>query len=124
MSVLTKKPPTNVRIVTVAGGAKNREFLIPEEKAKGLIYLIREFEVDNGVSAENLFSDLNAKYSKTGALLRGARLRETMTQKHLASELGVTQGHVSEMEHGKRPVGKKMAQKLGKILKVSYKIFL
>ena len=124
MSVLTKKIPTRVRSVTIAIGTKSREFLVPEEKAKGLIYLIQKFEVGDSVPAENLFSDLNEKYSKTGALLKGARLRETMTQKQLADKLGIPQSHVSEMEHGKRPIGKRMAQRLGKVLKVSYKVFL
>ena len=108
----------------MAIGKRKREFLVPEEKVKGLVYLIQEFEVGDSVPAENLFSDLNEKYSKIGALLRGARLRETMTQKRLADELGIPQSHISEMEHGKRPIGKRMAQKLGKVLKVSYKVFL
>ena len=125
MSALTKKLPTRVRSVTIAiGKNRRREFLVPEEKAKGLVCLIQEFEVGDSVAAESLFSDLNRKHSKVGALLRGARLRETMTQKQLADELGIPQNHISEMEHGKRTIGKRMAQKLSKVLKVSYKVFL
>jgi plasmid maintenance system antidote protein VapI len=37
---------------------------------------------------------------------------------------GIPQRHISEMENGKRPIGKEMAKKLGKALNISYKVFL
>ena len=54
----------------------------------------------------------------------GARKRETLTQKELAHLVGVSQTHISEMEHGKRPIGKDMARRLAKALKVNYRVFL
>lgn len=59
-----------------------------------------------------------------GRILRGARVKEDMTQARLASETGISQRHISEMENGKRPIGKKTAQALGKALKISYRVFL
>jgi DNA-binding XRE family transcriptional regulator len=56
--------------------------------------------------------------------LRGARKREALTQKELAHLVGVSQTHISEMEHGKRPIGKEMARRLAKALKVNYRVFL
>ena len=56
--------------------------------------------------------------------LRGARKREALTQKELARLLGVSQTHISEMEHGKRPIGKDMAKRLAKVLKADYRVFL
>ena len=56
--------------------------------------------------------------------LRGARKREALTQKDLAHLVGVSQTHISEMEHGKRPIGKDMARRLAKVLKVNYRVFL
>ena len=38
--------------------------------------------------------------------------------------VGVSQTHISEMEHGKRPIGKDMARRLAKALKVNYRVFL
>jgi plasmid maintenance system antidote protein VapI len=32
--------------------------------------------------------------------------------------------HISEMERGKRPIGKDMAKRLAKVFKVNYKVFL
>ena len=54
----------------------------------------------------------------------GARKREALTQKELAHLVGVSQTHISEMEHGKRPIGKDMARRLAKVLKVNYRVFL
>ncbi|MBM4285516.1 MAG: helix-turn-helix transcriptional regulator [Deltaproteobacteria bacterium] len=59
-----------------------------------------------------------------GVALRGARKREGLTQKKLAGRLGVSQTHISEMEHGKRPIGKEMARRLAKVLQVDYRVFL
>jgi DNA-binding XRE family transcriptional regulator len=56
--------------------------------------------------------------------LRGARKRENLTQKELASLIGISQTHISEMEHGKRPIGREMAKRFAKALNVDYRIFL
>ena len=56
--------------------------------------------------------------------MRGSRHKEEMTQKELADALGISQHHVSEMENGKRPIGKTMAKKLAIIFKIDYRIFL
>ena len=47
-----------------------------------------------------------------------------MTQVELAKKLNITQGDLSKMEHGKRPIGKKMAKKLSVILNIGYRVFL
>ena len=59
-----------------------------------------------------------------GVCLRGGRYREGITQKQLADMIGLPQRHISEMENGKRPIGKEMAKRLGKALNISYKVFL
>ena len=64
------------------------------------------------------------KYTEVGAMVRAGRFKAGLTQKELADKLEILPHHVSEMEHGKRPVSKKMAQKLGKIFNLDYRIFL
>lgn len=59
-----------------------------------------------------------------GVCLRGVRRREGMTQAELAQRIGIPQRHISEMEHGKRPIGKEMAKRLGAALNIGYKVFL
>lgn len=57
-------------------------------------------------------------------VLRGARFREEMTQAQLAAKVGVKVSNISEMERGKRPIGKEMAKRLAKALNISHKVFL
>jgi len=59
-----------------------------------------------------------------GIALVGARYKEGLTQKQLSGLTGIPQGHISQMENGKRPIGKTIAKKLGKTLNISYKVFL
>ena len=59
-----------------------------------------------------------------GVCLSGARLKEGMTQKELSELSGIPQSHISAMENGKRPIGKKRAKILAEVLNVGYKIFL
>ena len=59
-----------------------------------------------------------------GKSLAGARYREGLTQIQLSDMTGIPQRHISEMENGKRPIGKEMAKRLGKALDISYKVFL
>ena len=59
-----------------------------------------------------------------GKALAGVRYREGLTQIQLSEMTGIPQRHISEMENGKRPIGEEMAKRLGKVLNISYKVFL
>lgn len=59
-----------------------------------------------------------------GDTLKGARLMHELTQAKLAAMIGVKASHISEMEKGKRPIGKEMAKRLAKALRTSYQVFL
>jgi plasmid maintenance system antidote protein VapI len=76
-------------------------------------------EGPESVPWEEVYPDFNGRVA-----LRGARKREALTQKELARLVGVSQTHISEMEHGKRPIGKDMAKRLAKVLRVNYRVFL
>ena len=76
-------------------------------------------EEPKSVPWEEVYPDFNGSVA-----LRGARKREALTQKELACLVRVSQTHISEMEHGKRPIGKDMARRLAKVLKVNYRVFL
>ncbi len=57
-------------------------------------------------------------------VLAGARGKEGITQRELARRVGIPQRHISEMERGKRPIGKEMAKKMAKALKIDYRVLL
>lgn len=56
--------------------------------------------------------------------LSGLRYREDLTQKQLGNMVGVDQGNISNMENGKRPIGKNIAKKLAELFHVDYRVFL
>src|ERR1700722_12131104 len=62
-----------------------------------------------------VFKDEIEAYGESGLILRGSRHKAEMTQNDLAEALGVNQHHISEMENGKRPIGKEMAKRLAAI---------
>jgi len=59
-----------------------------------------------------------------GVFLSGARYREGMTQAELAAKTGIPRRHISEMEHGKRTIGRQNARKLAEALGVDARRFL
>ena len=59
-----------------------------------------------------------------GTLLSGFRHREDMTQETLSRTTGIPRRHISEMENGKRTMGKVNAKKIAAVLRTDYRIFL
>jgi DNA-binding XRE family transcriptional regulator len=74
---------------------------------------------DGSLPLEEFFPDLHQ-----GSAIRGLRLRDGLTQEQLARLLGIKRTNLSEMENGKRPIGKNMAKRLAQVLKTDYKVFL
>jgi len=61
---------------------------------------------------------------RAGQTLAGARAKEGLSQRQLAAFTEIPQRHISEMENGKRPIGKANAKTLGKALKIDYRMLL
>ena len=59
-----------------------------------------------------------------GVLLSGARYREGMTQAQLSEKTGIPRRHISEMENGKRTIGRQNARRLGAALHVDPRLLL
>ncbi len=127
MSAHMRKPPTSKYIAVSIHDTSKQRFVIARMFTPELITFLKSHQVDPDddlVPADEVFKDLDQKYGKIGSTIRGYRSRDNMTQKALTKKLGVTQGHLSEMEHSKRPIGKKMAQKFAKIFNTDYRMFL
>lgn len=75
-------------------------------------------------SAEESINKICNGRPEWSVMLRGLRYREDLTQVQLAKKLGITQGNLSAMERGRRPIGKTMALRLAKIFNTDYRIFL
>ncbi|HEU5280500.1 MAG TPA: helix-turn-helix transcriptional regulator [Gammaproteobacteria bacterium] len=84
----------------------------------------REKKRDSSISLERLFGKLDEQYTKAGALLKGLRLREGLTQVEFAKRIAVTQANLSNMENGHRPIGKIVAKRIQKVFGANYRYFL
>lgn len=122
MLELTKEPTT--------GGYVDLRLRVPADQAQEIAdklhtfldlvnLVVREKEDNELYTLAEVFPDLHQ-----GSAIRGLRYREGLTQKRLAEMVGALPSHISEMERGKRPIGKAMARRLAKALGTSYKVFL
>lgn len=117
MRALTKKHPTESVELRFLGPIVNMAKAIESLKSLGFVETLDSVP----------WRDAYPEYSEgllVGKALAGARYREGLTQIQLSEMTGIPQRHISEMENGKRPIGKEMAKRLGKVLNISYKVFL
>ena len=125
MLELTKVQTTNEFVeIHLRGIPSNKAVLVKEAIEKilnlaGMPLQSVEEDDDRVYAIEEVFPDFHI-----GHALRGLRSREGLTQKQLAEMIGVKTTHISEMENGKRPIGKGMAKRLAKALRTGYKVFL
>jgi len=114
---LTKKQTTK--------GLVELHFLVPKKKADEIKKVVaclggvEEGDEKELVPFEEAFPDFHQ-----GVTLRGFRQRDRLSQGELAEKIGAKQNHISEMESGKRAIGKAIAKKLAEVFSTSYKVFL
>jgi len=114
----TKKRPIEIEL----------RFKGPENKRQAAIETLREMgfvtveDTGGGGSWKNVFPGLLE--NEAGSYLAGARHREGLTQRQLAEKSGIPQRHISEMETGKRSIGKENARRLATALNADYRAFL
>jgi len=119
MSVHMKKHPTKDELILK--DKIGRVYLLPKKVASK--YILSKNKL-NSISAEEFFSPYEKKYTKPGMLLRGLRIREGLTQTEFSKLIKVTQANLSHMENGKRPIGKMLSQRIAKVFKIDYRMFL
>jgi len=78
----------------------------------------------SSISIKKLFEKLDKKFTKAGALLKGLRLREGLSQVQFSKKINVNQANLSSMENGHRPIGKVIAKRIQKIFGTDYRYFL
>lgn len=79
-------------------------------------------ESSDGIPWREAFPEF--KGNEAGTLISGYRHREGLTQIQLAESTGIPQRHISEIERGKRIIGKDRAKKLADALNTDYRKFL
>jgi DNA-binding transcriptional regulator YiaG len=128
MSVPMKARPTSVKqhynaVMYLTSGQK--VYAIPKNIAEQYIVANKKSKKnDDSVAAEIVFAKLEQKLTKGGALLKGLRARENLSQTIFATKIGTTQANLSNMENGRRPMGKMIAKRIEKIFNVDYRYFV
>jgi DNA-binding XRE family transcriptional regulator len=114
MQAHTRKPRTET--IRFIGPAAVIERLRKMALAEGIK------EAEDSILASVINPELET--NPGGVYLRGIRYREDLTQEQLAVMIGIHRRHISEMENGKRPIGKENAKKLAIALNADYRMFL
>ncbi len=76
------------------------------------------------ITADDMIKKICSDIPEWAIALRGLRNREGLTQSALGELLGIAQTNISQMELGKRPIGKAVAKRLADLFKTDYRIFL
>ena len=86
------------------------------------------YQTDDTVPALTIHQETQKRhgsyYQSPGYYLKLYRKRKDMTQSVLADAMTIKQHHISEMKYNKRPIGKKLARELAKLLDVDCRKFL
>lgn len=118
MSGHTKKRHTENTNDVIFRHQDGTTYRIPKKVAE-------KYRVDNdSIDADDVFANINNKYTKGGALLKGIRVRENLTQIEMAKKINVTQSDISQMENGTRNIGRTIAKRIEKLFDVDYRSFL
>jgi DNA-binding XRE family transcriptional regulator len=119
----TKKRPTKQQDDVISIRHGRTLYLFPKSVAEK--YRVSDdTDTSSTVNTKNVFAKINQKYTKPGALLRGIRVRENLTQIEMAKKIKVTQSDISQMENGTRKIGRIVAKRIEKLFSVDYRSFL
>ena len=95
----TKKLPIEIKFI---GPLVNKAKAIDALKPLGFV------DASDRISQCDLFPEYTDE-ELPGVCLSGSRFKEDMPQKELSELTGIPQSHISEMENGRRQIGKKRA---------------
>jgi DNA-binding XRE family transcriptional regulator len=116
MQELTKKPLTD-EVVTLTLRVRRSKVSQLQQFAESL-----EADQEGSFSIAEVFPEYVGREQIVA--LRAYRNREGLTQKNLSELTGVPQHHISEIENGKRSLGKERAKKLAEVLHCDYRQLL
>jgi len=120
MLARTKKRPTEEIVeIRLRGPRKSREAAVRAVEPLGFQDVSETRPGGQALSWRDVLPE-----PAPGQALKGARTKEGLTQRALADLTYIPQRHISEMETGKRPIGKQTARILARALKVDYRLFL
>ena len=139
MPGLTKKRPTRAlaRITVEMPGASTCVLELQPQDAKAALRLLRGVVLMPAKAVDRAKNDeparpwrevlgevLNKHGGEAAAMVRACRDAKGLTQQQLAAAVGLQKSNISEIERGRRAVGKTLARKLAAVLDTDYRMFL
>lgn len=126
MSAAAKMRLTKIEI---SEGKNRKLYLVTKKAAEAIAILLGGFDEkknkgESSIDAFDLYPHLKDPVKRAATVFHGIRLRHSLTQKEMGEKLGLHQTDVSKIEKGERPIGKKLAIRIGKALGIDYKRFL
>jgi ribosome-binding protein aMBF1 (putative translation factor) len=127
------RPTKSSGTVTIQSGKRVTTFPASPKFVKAIREISKQLRIEpistnlkdrDWLDPDEVFHELFGNTDKPSLLVQGYRAREGWTQKELAEKLGTDQPIISAIEHGRREIGKKLAQKLAKLFDTDYRIFL
>jgi DNA-binding XRE family transcriptional regulator len=111
--------------VTVDGPEGEVDYQVPAVIHDLLTRMLAPYRYDGVAATHALMADIDAKSGgRSAVMLRGQRGKWDMTQKTVAAAAGIQQSHLSAMECGRRKVGIRLAQRLGKVFKCDWRMLV
>ncbi len=120
MQAHTRKHPTEAGLVPL-------RFLVHPanvERITNFVESVEQHEDGESISLDEFFDRHFPGELQASVCLRSARGRKELTQAQLSKLTGIPQRHISEMENGKRAIGKDRAKIIAESLGVDYRLFL
>lgn len=122
MSAHAKKRHTEI---IICKNGKTESYRITKKDEGKVLNFLRKFKkIEEEIPWRKVAQNELSLHSEPGTVLKGYRLKEGLSQQTLAKKLKIEQSHISQMEHGKRTIGKAMAKKMATFFKVDYRVFL
>jgi len=126
ISHISQNPDRVITVTVQEAKKKVKTFLVPLAARGTVEHFLKQCLPAPAptLAAATVLPELADARLRPATMLRASRTRARLTQKALAAKLGVLQHHLSEMEHGKRAIGKQMAKKLASVFESDYRLFV
>lgn len=122
MSVPMRKPLTEMQIRL--GGKFRRYRHVPSAQIKPILVLLKNYEDKPVLWREAAKGRIEKARGEGAYMLQTSRKMAGLSQSQLAKKLEMPQGNISQIESGKRSVGKALAKRLANIFNLDYRVFL
>lgn len=122
MSAPMKMRPTEIQIK--AGEKVFRFTDVPQSKLKPILVSLKAYSDETLPWREIAADRIKSAGGETAHMVKTSREMAGLTQIELAKKLSMPQSNLSQIETGRRSVGKALAKKLAKVFKVDYRVFL